>query len=123
MKMGMYDELYINKDKLPLSEAEKEKIKDNQVWQTNNFDNLLTEIIITDDGKIKINKWEIKEVPKKDRKYPNDEGWRGLLGSLKRINERWEFLDYHGEVIFGNGNYEFGAFFKNGKMIDIYKKQ
>jgi hypothetical protein len=121
--MGMYDTIKINKNILPLSDEEKNKIPDNVEWQTKSFDNELTEIYITDDGKLKINRFEYEVVPKEERPNPNAEGLLGLAGSLRRINERIETLDYHGicefYTYFEEQYYTFKAKFTDGKLQNI----
>lgn len=82
----------------------------------------MTEVYITDDDRIKISHWDMEEVPKEERPYPNSDGIRGLMGSLRRTNKKIEYLDYNGSVSFGNGEYNFQAWFKNGRMVDIIKK-
>ena len=121
--MGMFDTLYINTDMLPVSDLEKQIIGKNPEWQTKCFDCELTEIYITDDGDLKINRWKYKEVPKKDRPYPNDNGLLGLSGSLRRDEEHLETIPHNGVVNFYSdivGDwYEFYAKFTNGKLESI----
>lgn len=116
----MFDNLIINTEKLPVSDEEKKAIGENPNWQTKDFDCILTEIYITDDGELKINRWNYEEVPKEERPHPDGEGILGLMGSLKRANERLETIPYHGYVNFYSdikGNwYEFFAKFTNGKL-------
>lgn len=121
--MGMFDNLIINTNKLPVSEEEKEKIGKNPNWQTKDFDCILTEIYITDEGELKINDFNYEIVSKKDRAYPKDEGLRGLMGSMKRVNENLKPIKHHGYVNFysniGDDWYEFFAKFTDGKLISI----
>lgn len=121
--MGMYDNLIINTDKLPVTDEEKKLIGKNPNWQTKDFDCNLTEVYITDEGELKINRWEYKEVPKEERPYPDEEGFFGLIGSLKPVNKRLETIEHHGYVRFyskiGDDWYEFIAKFTDGKLISI----
>jgi hypothetical protein len=123
--MGMFDYLYINTDKLPVSNEEKKFIGENPNWQTKDFDCCLTEIYITDEGELKINRWNYEEVPKEERLYPDGKGLLGLMGSLKRVNERLEVIPYHGYIKFysviENDWYEFFAKFSDGKLECIRK--
>lgn len=125
--MSMFDNLFINSDKLPVSDHEKNVLK-NVRWITKDFENDLTEIYITDDNKLDINRWEMDTVPKKERPFPDDDGIKGLLGSLKRINERLERIDYHGYIYFGQvvneKRYEFKAKFTDGilQKVEISKE-
>lgn len=116
--MGMFDDVIIDTNKLPVSDKEKQIIGDNPGWQTKDFDCILTEIYITDN--LMINRWDHETVPineRPDPEYP-------VIGSVRRINEHLEILvNYTGCVNFyTNINkdwYEFYAEFKNGKLIDI----
>ena len=121
--MGMFDNLYIHTDMLPVSDLEKQIIGNNPGWQTKCFDCELTEIYITDNGELKINRFNYEDVPKKDRPYPNDEGLLGLSGSIRRVNERLETIPYHGVIHFYSNIvgdwYEFFAKFTDGKLESI----
>ena len=121
--MGMYDNLIINTDKLPVTDEEKKLIGKNPNWQTKDFDCYLTEIYITDEGELKINRWNYEEVSNEERPYPNEEGLLGLIGSLRRVNERLETIQHHGYVNFysyiGDEWYEFFAKFTDGKLVSI----
>lgn len=124
--MGMYDYLFIDTNKLPISEQEKEELGSEPGWQTKDFDNLLTEVYITDEGELKINRWEYKNVPLEERPFPDGEGLLSLVGSLQRINERLETVPLTGPVRFYTGGgmekwYEFVAFFVKGFLLQIEK--
>ena len=122
-KMGMYDNLIINTDKLPVTDEEKKLIGKNPNWQTKDFDCVLTEIYITDEGELKINRWNYEKVPKEEIPHPNSEGLRGLMGIVRRVNERLETIEHHGYVNFysniGGDWYEFFAKFTDGKLVAI----
>lgn len=121
--MGMFDSLYINTDMLPISDKEKELIGGNVEWQTKSYENMLTAIFITDDGLLEVDQFELEEVPKEERPNPHDEGILGLMGSLKRVNERRELITYHGIINFYTSVkgkwYSFNAKFTNGKLESI----
>ena len=118
----MFDYLFIDTKMLPVSDEEKIIIGDEPGWQTKDFGNVMTEIYITNDGELKINRWEYDVVPKEERHYPDD-GILGLAGSLERSNEKLETMPHHGYVNFyshiGNEWYEFNAKFTDGKLIEI----
>jgi len=118
--MGMFDTLIINTDKLPVSSEEKKTIGKNPNWQTKDFDCELTEIYITDEGELKINRWNYEIVPKEERPYPDEKCLLGLMGSLRRVNERLKVIPHHGYVNFysniGDDWYEFFAKFSDGKL-------
>ncbi len=121
----MYDTLIISTEKLPISDEEKKIIGKSPNWQTKSFDCEMTEIYITDEGELKINRWEYEEVPKEERPYPNEEGLKGLIGCLRRINERLETISHHGFVNFyakvEENIYSFSAKFTNGNLVSIEK--
>ena len=121
----MYDYLFIDTNKLPVSDEKKNIIGKNPDWQTKSLDCELTEVYITDDNFLKINKFEYEEVPKEKREFPNDTSIKGFIGSVKRINERLETTPYTGSIIFySNVNtqeewYEFKADFVSGKLTSL----
>jgi hypothetical protein len=122
--MGMFDGLEINVDLLPISTEEKEKLREyNPRWQTKDFDCTLTTVYITDEGSLLISRWEYAEVPKEERPYPNETGTLGLAGSIKRVNQRLEPIDFHGYANFyadvEEEWYEFTAKFTDGKLVQI----
>lgn len=92
--MGMYDNLMINVDKLPLSDVDKKRLADEQ-FQTKSFDCTLTEIYITDEGELKIN----------------------------RMDEQLVTIPYHGWINFYTDCegewFEFNAKFTDGKLVEI----
>lgn len=121
--MGMFDYLFIDTNMLPISDEEKIIIGDEPGWQTKDFDNVMTEIYITNDGELKINQWEYEDVPKEERPHPDDDGIKGLFGSVRRSNESLETIPHHGYVIFYSSInrewYEFNAKFTDGKLVEI----
>jgi len=121
--MGMFDYLFIDTNMLPISDEEKIIIGDEPGWQTKNFENIMTEIYITNDGELKINQWEYEVVPKEERPHPDDDGLSGLVGSLRRSNENLETIPHHGYVNFYTSIskkwYEFNAKFTDGKLVEI----
>jgi hypothetical protein len=118
--MGMFDTLYVNLNLLPITGEEQEFLEKDCSFQTKDFDCDMTEIYITDEGELKINRFEYVEVPKENRPHPNDDGFLGMAGSLKRVNERLETIPYHGIVNFytykDKTSFEFFAKFDNGKL-------
>lgn len=68
--------------------------------QTKDFDCAMTTVKITADGQLMIQDFEYEVVPKDERPYPNEDGALGLAGSLRRVNERWRVLDFHGVMEF-----------------------
>ena len=133
--MGMFDYLFIDTNMLPISDEEKIIIGNEPGWQTKDFDNILTEIYITNDGELKINRWVYETVPKEERPHPDDDGVLGLAGSLERTNVRLETIPHHGYVNFytfisnsestppSNKWYEFNAKFTDGKLVEIKEEK
>lgn len=122
--MGMYDNLYINPKQLPISEEEKGLFEQlNLDWQTKSLNCDLTEVYITENGELKINKWQYETVPKEERPYPDDEGLKGMIGCLRRKDEHLENINYTGIVNFYTNIkkdwWEFNAKFLDGKLISI----
>lgn len=114
--MGMFDNLHINTEKLPVSDEEKKLIGKNIIWQTKDFDCTLTDIHITDDNELTIRRFE--------------HGWDetqkngfGTMGVLIEQNVRTEIIPYNGFVNFYTNIesdwYEFFAKFTNGKLESI----
>ena len=126
--MGMFDTLYISTNRLPLTRAEKKLLGENPEWQTKDWENVLTEIYITDAGEFKVNQWKYETVPKEERPHPEAEGILGLAGSMRRVDERLETIPYHGYIRFytgiedeqGNNLWlEFSAKFTDGRLVGI----
>ena len=120
----MFDYLIVPLNKLPVTETEAKELGEKHLFQTKDFDCTLTEIYITDDGLLQINKWEYEEVPKEERPYPNDEGILGIVGCLRRAKERLENINLHGYLnfytILKNDDWlEFNAKFTDGKLETI----
>jgi len=119
----MFDYLFIDTNLLPITKEEKELIGENHEFQTKDFDRELTEIYITNEGEVKVNRFEMEEVPKEERPYMNEVGIFNLFGSIRRVNERLETINHHGYVRFytnvGETWFEFSAKFTDGKMVNI----
>ena len=120
--MGMFDTLYVNLNLLPITSDEQEFLEkgDGCDFQTKDFDCEMTEVYITDEGELKINRFGYEEVPKEERRHPNAEGILGLAGSLRRVNQRLETVLYHGIVNFytykDEVSFDFFAKFDEGKL-------
>lgn len=121
--MGMYDHLYIVKELLPLSDEEKELITDQTVWRTKSLECVLTEVYIGSDRQLKINHWVYESVPKEERPYPDAKGWKSVIGSIRRTDEKILDSNYTGEIVFytkvNDQWLEFISLFNEGKMILI----
>jgi hypothetical protein len=109
--MGMYDTLYINPDKLPISDEEKEfiqNLKSNYDWQTKSLYSSLATYEITDEGKLFLIK----------------AGWLEELEEEKPISP--EEIPFHGYMNFygtiNKKSYIFYVKFTDGKVVDILKE-
>lgn len=101
----MFDTLYIDTDKLPITQEEKALIGKNPGWQTKSLDCLMRNIYITNDNLLKVTD---------DHHYSNDAG-----NNIHLI----EVYSYTGDIEFYSDIkeywYSFIASFKNGKLITI----
>ena len=118
--MGLYDYLKISASKLPLSDEEKQIINNSIIWQTKDFDCILTTVEITDEGKVRY----------LDVEYDWDDNAKGSLyhlngqlGAMVAKEQNWIDIPYHGFIMFGktvNGiGYRFKAKFTDGILVNI----
>lgn len=96
----MYDRIFIDVDKLPISDEEKLKIENfDPDWQTKDLDNLLDNYIIEDSGELF-----------RERDYIRDKiNFHGVIGFHSNVGKWSENYDW----------YEFKAKFTDGKLIEI----
>jgi hypothetical protein len=97
--------------------------------QTKDLNRELVTHVITKDGRL-IREWitHTTEVPNEERPYPNDEGIRGLIGSVK-IHTDSADAEFHGILNFygtegehGEPSYrwhEYNAKFTDGQLVGI----
>lgn len=118
--MGMFDNLKISTDKLPLSDSEKKSIGENADWQTKDFECIMSTAEITDDGKLRFLTF----------RYEWDENVKsgifeltGKMGGLVTKDEKWIDIQHHGYVNFYSIInaiwYEFNAKFTDGQLVSI----
>jgi len=120
--MGMYDNLKIKTEMLPISDDDKKLLGENPDWQTKDFDCIFSTAEITEDGKLKFRSFS----------YGWDENGistmtkvTGKKGALIEKNVEWiDLKDYHGFVIFYSSDknddwWEFNAKFTDGKLVEI----
>lgn len=121
--MGMFDEI---KCEAPLPETPIPPPGD--VFQTKDTpDQRMTRYTITADGKLTWRPYHMETVPKEDRKYPDEDGIFGLIGSIRRVEQDPVAIAYHGDICFyaaggryGDGGWwEYRARFTDGQLIDI----
>jgi len=121
--MGMFDEVYIDKALLPLSEAEKAKIPVGYPWQTKSLDCLMQDVKIEKDKGLLVERYDFESVPANERPCPDPSDPLHFLGSIRKTNIKEEKIDYHGWVYFyGDPEgtwYEFGAKFTDGKLVEV----
>jgi hypothetical protein len=88
--------------------------------QSKDFDCELAIVEIREDGTLWIERFEQEVVPLAERPYPVADDWRALVGSMRRINERWEQIEFHGDMNFygsdGDVWHEYVARFTDGKL-------
>lgn len=137
--MGMYDDIKINLDKLPITEKERELLEGKD-FQTKDLDNTLSEYRITDDGFLEQYHWEWEEIPEHEqlpipkRTSKKKKTLSELVQELNRDRRRreigWEKVeDVHKDIFFyrsitphGSESrewIEFKARFSYGKLDSI----
>ena len=124
--MGMYDHLYVEDlSLLPLTESERAGLTTETEWQTKSLDCVLTDAYLTPDKRLEELLFDMEEVPKEERPYPDKDGFMGMIGSLRRVNERRVDTGHHGYLNFytsHNGKWlEFRAKFTDGVMVEIVR--
>lgn len=118
--MGLYDYLKISASNLPLSNKERQIINDDTIWQTKDFDCILTTVEITNEGKVRY----------LDVEYDWDDSVKrnlylltGQLGGMVEKEKKWIDILYHGFIMFGNtindSRYRFKAKFTDGILVNI----
>ena len=122
--MGMFDNI---RCEVPLPDGFTGEL------QTKDFDCEMVEHVITKDGRMMLCRIdEVQEVPKAERPYPNDDGFLGLCGSIRRIMSLHD-AHFHGVVNFygseGDPNnrgpgtdyrwHEYNAKFTDGQLVSI----
>ncbi len=97
--MGMFDYLFIDTGMLPISDEIKEKLGDDPGWQTKSLDSTLSDVYITNEGKLMVN-----------FRYTSDEKtlihYHGYLNFYTFIDKEW---------------FEFTAKFTDGNLVEILK--
>lgn len=121
--MGMFD--YIKCD-VPLPETPVAPPTD--MFQTKDTDDqCMTIHTITHDGHLMWRPYEMQEVPKSERPYPDaaDDDWRSLSGCPRRVEQPPERIMFDGDIYFYEGNHpdvgwwEYRATFRNGELKEI----
>jgi len=124
--MGMYDHLYVEDlDLLPLTESERAGLTTETEWQTKSLDCVLTDAYLTPDKRLEELLFDMEEVPREERPHPDDDGFMGMIGSLRRVNERRVDTGHHGYLNFYTSHkgewFEFKAKFTDGVMVEIVR--
>jgi hypothetical protein len=122
--MGMYDHLYVEDlSLLPLSDEERSLLSTSTEWQTKSLDSTLTDVFITPNRRLEVLSFEYEEVPREERPHPDDDGFMGMIGSLRRVNKRRVDTGHHGYLNFYTSHkgewLEFMAKFTDGVMVGI----
>ena len=121
--MGMYDNLKISSEMLPISDDVRKRIKRDDQWQTKDFECILSMAEIKYDGTLWFryarNIWDENA---KSGLY----NITGKMGALVEVDVKWVQLeDYFGYIYFYNTIekewYEFRAKFDDGKLLSIVR--
>lgn len=119
--MGMFDYIKCEAE-LPLTDVPAPV----GLFQTKDTeDQYLTIYTITADGFLEWQPYHIEEVPKAERPYPDDDGFKGMIGSQRRVEHAVQRDPFHGDLDFYTGNnpdvgwWEYRATFDHGKLLGI----
>lgn len=119
--MGMFDHIICE---VPLPDtpvpppAESFQTKDTP-------DQYLTVYTITKDGYLMWRPYKMEAVPKEERPYPDEDGLLGIAGSVRRVEQEPERMDFHGDILFYTSNHpdvgwwEYRARFTEGRLSSI----
>lgn len=120
--MGMFDWLRVE---APLPNTPV-PAPDGTIFQTKDTpDQYMTLHWITADGDLMWRPYEMEEVPKAERMYPDapDDSLFSLLGCIRRVERDPERIDFHGDVEFyhygDGGGWCYRARFTEGKLSRI----
>jgi hypothetical protein len=71
-------------------------------FQSKDLDCEMTTIRISAEGRLLVERYEVYDVPREKRPYPNAEpgSWQSICGIMGKRNRRWEDLNYHGDFNF-----------------------
>lgn len=110
--MGMFDTIWVNSKRLPLSSEEQEALS-KQSFQTKSLERLLLYYRITDEGDLeyldKLADWEDEEAqPKKSGKWVKIQDIHGYITFYTSLDKEW---------------FEFVAKFTDGKVVDIFRNE
>lgn len=91
--MGMFD--YVRSE-IPLPDGFTGEL------QSKDFDCTMTEIVIRANGRLEIERFEYETTPKDERPYPDadEDSAMSFVGCIRKVNRRWEDMDYHGDFEF-----------------------
>jgi hypothetical protein len=118
--MGMFDYVRVEYA-LPVPEHRKLT-----GWQTKSFECLLWTYVIDSRGNLWVEKFDLEAVPEEERPYRDDPDSliRAIAGTMRRVNERTEEVDFTGTMVFythdaENNWVEYAATFTNGSLLTI----
>lgn len=121
--MGMYDNLKINRQMLPISDDVRKRIKSDEQWQTKDFVCILSMAEIKDDGTL----WfRYARTVWDENVKTGIYDITGKMGGFVEVYVKWVQLeDYSGYIYFydeiDNEWYEFRAKFDDGKLLSIVR--
>lgn len=128
--MGLFDDIQVNLDVLDITEEEKVYLLKNSTdnygsFQTKDLDNAMDLFRVAEDGRLKLNEFDLVDVPleeRPDKSFP-------FIGMFNRVNERWIDANYHGYITFYSPVSddkelpmgEFRAKFTDGKLVEVIR--
>ena len=91
--------------------------------QTKDFDCEMVTHVISAGGRLLLDQGHFEEVPQSERPYPDDDGWRAICGSIRRV-PKYVDAQHHGWVNFygtdaAGGWREYNAKFTDGQLVEI----
>lgn len=114
--MGMFD--YVRSE-MPLPDSFEGEL------QSKDFDCAMSTIVLRANGRLEIERFEYEHTPQAEKPYPDAKkgDFRYFCGAIRRINKRWEDLDFHGDFNFyangSDGWHEYSARFTGGQLTKI----
>lgn len=116
--MGMFDTIYC---KAPL--PGNTPFDSTTDFQTKDLECLMDTYVIEEDGRLMIRSGYYETVPEEERPYPNEKGFKGLIGSLRFVDTGWKPVDAHQRLKFYTSAdrtwYDFVATFTHGQLEGI----
>ena len=110
--MGMFDTITISIDRLPISETDKERLK-NENFQTKSLEKLLLRYRITDDGLLECFN-AIADFEDEETAPPKSNNWI-------RIDDIHGYVSFYTSADDPHEWFEFVAKFTDGRLVDVFR--